>query len=221
MTTGEKIKLALEESNIRQNELAKKMNISESSISQWINNITVPRMPKLQKLAMILCKNTSDLMGDEYNVNNTTNCGGAPNTTSDYITFPVVGEIAAGYNTPPLEDWEGEKIDVPTSYLNGRDASEYFVLVVKGNSMYPHYQEGDKVLILRQNIPDYSGQVAAVIYDNEFATLKKIEYPPNKEWVKLVPVNPNFEEQKIEKNDLENFIIMGVPKLLIRDIDKA
>ena len=39
--------------------------------------------------------------------------------------------------------------------------------------MYPQYQDGDKVLILRQSTVNYSGDVGAVIYDDEISTLKK------------------------------------------------
>ena len=56
--------------------------------------------------------------------------------------------------------------------------------------MYPHYHDGDKVLILKQDCINESGDIAAVIYDGEYATLKKVEY--KKDAVRLLPLNPDF-----------------------------
>ena len=84
--------------------------------------------------------------------------------------------------------------------------------------MYPTYQNGDKVLILKQNCVSRSGAVGAVFYKDEFATLKKIEYGEN--YVNLLPINPNVPQTKIRGEDLDHFSIFGIPKLLIREIDE-
>jgi len=75
------------------------------------------------------------------------------------------------------------------------------------------------VLILRQNSLDYSGQIGAVIYD-DCATLKKVEYKKGENWLKLIPVNPAHPPKRIENEELERCIVLGVPKLLIREIDE-
>lgn len=143
----------------------------------------------------------------------------SPAITEDYTTFPVIGEIAAGYDHIAAENWEGEKIDIPNSYLGGRKPAEFFVLLVKGDSMYPMYQEGDKVLILKQTTLNYSGQIGAIIYNEEdCATLKKIEYANGEDWLKLVPINPNCPPITIEDNALEHCRVLGIPRLVIREI---
>ena len=96
-----------------------------------------------------------------------------PNITEDYTTFPVIGDIAKGYNHIAIESWDGDKVDIPNSYLKGHIPKDFFVLCIKGDSMYPQYQDGDKVLILRQSTVNYSGDVGAVIYNDEISTLKK------------------------------------------------
>lgn len=143
----------------------------------------------------------------------------SPSTTEDYTTFPVIGEIAAGYDHIAAENWDGDKIDIPNSYLKGRKPADFFVLLVKGDSMYPTYQDGDKVLILKQTTLNYSGQIGAIIYNAEdCATLKKIEYASGEDWLKLVPINPNCPPITIENNDLEHCRVLGIPKLVIREI---
>ena len=141
-----------------------------------------------------------------------------PNVTEDYVTFPVIGEIAAGYDYTASEDWSGDTVDIPVSFLHGRDRSEFFVLSVHGDSMYPLYMDGDKVLILKQTTLNRSGEVGAVIYEGDLATLKKVEYVKGEDWMKLIPINPQYAPKTIEGADLELCRVLGIPKLLIREI---
>ena len=142
-----------------------------------------------------------------------------PNITESYTTFPVIGEVAAGYECIAVEDWEGECIDIPDKYLSGHNRSDFFVLKVKGDSMYPQYQHGDKVLVLKQSTMDYSGQIGVVIYGDDLGTLKRVEYSQGEDWMKLVPVNPNHPTVRIENEDLEHCRVLGIPRLLIREIN--
>ena len=141
-----------------------------------------------------------------------------PNATSDFVTFPVIGEIAAGYDSVAIEDWSGETVDIPVSYFKGRAQSDFFVLEVKGDSMWPEYQEGDRVLILKQDTLEYSGQVGAILYDDTNSTLKKVEFAQGQDWLKLVPINPVFKPQRIEGEALEHCKVIGIPRVIIRDV---
>ncbi len=141
-----------------------------------------------------------------------------PEITTDTVTFPVIGEIAAGYDSIAIEDWSGDTVEIPTSYLKGRKKEDFFVLSVHGDSMYPLYMNGDKVLILKQSTLNYSGDIGAILYDGEYATLKKVEYVNGEDWLKLIPINPEYQPKKIEGPDLEQCQVIGIPKLLIREI---
>lgn len=141
-----------------------------------------------------------------------------PIITSETVVFPVVGSIAAGYDEIAVENWSGETVEIPLAYLKGRKKEEFFVLSVKGDSMYPLYMDGDKVLILRQSTLNYSGEIGAVLYEGENATLKKVEYVYGEDWMRLVPINPEFKPKLIENSDLEQCRVLGIPRLLIREI---
>lgn len=178
------------------NKLAKGMNISINSLFSAVDDL--------------------DILLDEQQANIRLP---APNITNNYITFPVIGEVAAGYDYPALEDWEGETVDIPDEYLKGRARDEFFVLRVKGDSMYPAYQEGDKVLVLKQSTLNYSGQIGVILYDDELASLKKVEFKMGEDWLKMVPINPMHQEIKVEGERLEHCRILGIPRLLIREIE--
>ena len=144
----------------------------------------------------------------------------APEVTEDTVIFPVIGEIAAGYDYPAYEDWSGETVEIPKSYLHGRSRDDFFVLSVKGDSMYPQYMDGDKVLILKQSTMNRSGEIGAIIYDGDMATLKKIEYVDGEDWVKLIPINPEYTPKTIRNEDLEQCHVLGIPRLLVREIEQ-
>lgn len=142
----------------------------------------------------------------------------SPTIATSTVTFPVLGEIAAGYDKIAIEDWTGETIEIPESALCGHDRDEFFVLRVSGDSMYPHYQDGDYVLVLKQSTMDYSGEVGAILYDDECVSLKKIEYVEGEDWLRLVPINPNHPPKRIEGEALEHCRIIGIPRLLFRKL---
>lgn len=219
---GKRIRERRKELDLTLEQLATALGYNKSTLQRYeAGKIDKIKLPTLQTIAQVLRvdPNWLALKTDEKSENYYIGSRfPSPSTTDDFVTFPVIGEIAAGYDSIVMEEWTGEKIDIPTSYLKGREISEYFVLGVKGDSMYPEYHNGDKVLILKQTTLDYSGQVGAVLYNGENATLKKVEYKEGENWMRLVPINPSVAPQLIEGTDLENCKILGIPRLLVRDI---
>lgn len=206
------LKRLRKERGLTQKDLAVALGIAKSTISMYENN---NREPDFE---------TEELIADYFNVDINTLRGKQntsklknPTITDDIVTFPVVGDIAAGFDQIAVEDWSGETVDIPLSYLRGRKKSEFFVLNVKGDSMYPLYHEGDKVLILKQSTLNRSGDIGAVMYDGECATLKKVEYVMGEDWMRLIPLNPNYKPVEIKGVDLENCRVLGIPFVLIRE----
>ena len=143
----------------------------------------------------------------------------APKLTDNFVTFQIIGEVAAHYGSFGNEDWTNGKIDIPESWLHGRSMSDYFVLRVSGDSMYPTYQDGDLVLVLKQSTMDHSGQIGVVIYDDDKATLKRIEYVMGENWMRLIPINTQYPPVTIRDERLEHCRVLGIPKKLIRNIE--
>ena len=216
---GDKIKYLRKKMGYTQEDLAKilrkkyGLRTDRVMISKWETGYQAPQMHTITCLADCFSVSVDYLNGSEAKLKQ-------PNTTSDTVLFPVIGEIAAGYDNIALEDWSGETVEIPFSYLKGRKREDYFVLSVKGNSMYPKYINGDKVLILKQSTLNRSGDIGAIMYDDELATLKKVEYVMGEDWLRLVPINPEYEPKTIQGENLEHCRIIGIPKLLIREIDE-
>jgi transcriptional regulator, XRE family len=216
----DRLKEKREEKNISLSQLSKLTGIPKSNLQRYETGATkkIP-MDVIANIEKALCLNTGYLMGWEDKTTNIEDRFPSPGITENFTTFPVIGDIAAGYDHIAIENWDGERIDVPNSYLKGHPYTDFFVLCVVGDSMFPTYQDGDKVLILKQSTMDYSGQIGAILYDDdECATLKKIEYRDGENWVRLVPINPNCPPITIENEELEQCRVLGVPRLLIREI---
>lgn len=213
---AERLNEALERRNMTAAELARALNVADATISNYKKGIYAPKQRRTEEISKILNVSIPWLMGADVPMKPLNLV--SPNVTEDVVTFPVIGSIAAGYNEIAVEDWGGETIDVPRSYLRGRDKSDFFVLQVHGDSMYPIYHTDDKVLILRQTYIEHSGDVGAVIYDGECATLKRIDIFDD--MVRLSPLNPSYPPKELTGTDLEHYRILGIPYLLVREIIK-
>lgn len=207
-----RFKQIIDESGLSFTELEKKSQISKSSLQRYASG-TTKKIPidAITAVCNALNKSAAWVMGwDNDSLS-------APTISDDNVEFAVIGDVAAGFDKVAIEDWTGDKILIPSSYLKGRKRDDFFVLRVKGDSMYPEYRDGDKLLILKQNAVDYSGQIAVAIYDDELGTIKKIEY--KKDSIHLVPINPQYQPEIIKGTDIEKVHILGIPKLLIREIE--
>lgn len=212
METGKYIKMLRTQRGLSQEDLGRLVGVQRAAVQKWesgatqnLKRTTIKRLADFFEVSPVMFIDSNNLP--------------QPEIAEEYVEFPVIGEVAAGYESIAVEDWTGDKVKIPTDYLIGHDKDDFFVLRVKGDSMYPQYHEGDKVLVLKQSTLNYSGQIGVAVYGDENATLKKIEYAQGEDWLKLVPINPNHPTVRIENESLEHCRVLGIPKLLIREIN--
>lgn len=208
MTVGQRLVYYRDRAGLKQIELAEKVGITKQLLWKYetdrvtnipINNIaTIADVLHVDPAVLVGWREESD---DSYK----------------FISFPVIGEVAAGYEHFAEEDTFGS-IEIPEDWLNGRKQSDYFVLRVAGDSMFPTYQDGDLVLILRQSTFNYSGQIGVVVYDDNLGTLKKVEYVYGEDWMRLVPINPAYPPVTITNERLEHCRVLGIAKMVIREV---
>lgn len=208
--------------SLKQKDIAIAVDIPAPDIHKYFAKKikTLPDAYRIYVLANYFDVSQAWLMGLDVPKYNIDSDAKQTQDSSEYVVFPVMGEIAAGYEKVAIEDWDGETIPIHISNLKGRPKDNFLVLEVKGNSMFPEFQNGDKVLIQKQDSLDYSGQVGAIMYNDDCATLKKIEYKEGEDWIRLVPINPTFETERIDGHSLEHCKIIGVPKMLIREYEQ-
>ena len=210
MTTGEIIKSLRIKKGLSQEELGKMVGVQRAAINKYEKGLVVNlKRATIAKLASALDVTPTELMGWEDI---------EPVETADTVVpIRFLGSIAAGYGR--LANEEYEYLRVPEEWLCGRPASDYFAMRVTGSSMYPMYCDGDEILCLACNDMGRSGRVGVIIYGDNEATLKKIEYEAGKDWVDLVPINPEYETRRIWGVDLEQCRVIGRAIRLIRNIE--
>ena len=133
------------------------------------------------------------------------------------IVFEEIGTVCAGYDGMIDEIPTGRKIEIPASMIGSGNKDDFFILRVKGNSMYPRLLEGDTILCKRCSSVD-SGSLAVVLYNGDEATVKKVNYVQGEDWLELIPFNPEYPTKRIEGVDLEQCRVLGLVVKLIRDL---
>ena len=130
---------------------------------------------------------------------------------ASYACVPVVGEIACG---TPIYAEENilEYVQLPESLFGSGD---FFLLRTRGDSMIEAgIDDGDLVLVRKQETADYNQIVVALIEDS--ATLKR--FRPQKDGsVVLHPENVFMNDIVIGAAYTEKLRIQGVVKKIIKD----
>jgi repressor LexA len=108
-------------------------------------------------------------------------------SSSESVSLPLYGKIAAGQPIEALRDY-GNTLDVPGSMLSG---GEHYALEVSGDSMIDAgIFDGDTVIIQRTDRAETGTVVVALVDENE-VTLKRLRRRGNS--VALEPANPAYE----------------------------
>lgn len=199
-------------------QIADRMNVSEATVQRWESgNIKALRYDKVARLAEVLNVHPTALMGwkDESSSGLP-----SPHITEDTVTFPIITSVAAHYDSMSFNEGgvEGDNVEIPQMYLHGRPATDYCVMRVKGDSMYPDYRDGDLVLVLLQTTLDRPRDIGVIAYGDDEMTIKRIDYVPGEDWLEMIPINPHYPPKRIEDAELERCRVIGIPKLLIREL---
>lgn len=115
--------------------------------------------------------------------------------------FPLLGDIACGV---PITASEEKELYVEA----GADIRADFCLRAKGDSMIgARICDGDIVFIRKQDAVD-NGEIAAIIIDDE-ATLKRVNYFPDKNLLILKAENSKYADLVYTGEQLDHIAILG------------
>lgn len=195
---GENIKYFRKLKGYSQEQLARKLGITQGSVSLWEKGKNGPDTKTAVKLAQIFGISIDQLFADE------------PRRELDAIritrnAIPVIGEIACGQPITAEQNIEGYA-DLP----DGVHAD--FALRCKGDSMEPTFMHGDLVLI--RQTPDFQpGQIVAVGIEGE-ATLKHVYRQGDQ--IICVSENPAYAPQTFPARDVTIYgLAVGYTRLFV------
>ena len=186
--------------NLTLEQVANEVGVGKSTVRKWETGmIANMRRDKIASLAKALHTTPAYLMGwidephREITVDNLFRI--------ETKKFPLLGNIACG---EPI--MANEEVDL---YVEaGANIQADFCLKAKGDSMIgARIYDGDIVFIRKQEMVN-NGEIAAVIIDDE-ATLKRVNYYPEKNLLILKAENSNYEDLVYTGEQLDHIIILG------------
>lgn len=167
-------------------ELARKVDMSKSTVSQYFNGKLQFPLNRAHDFARVLGVTTDDLLGLDLS---------KVNPVNRLTKIPLLGTIACGDPILADENISGY-LSEPTDLL---PSGKLFYLRAKGQSMEPTIKDGSLVLIRQQ--PDVEdGEIAAILFmDDDEATLKRIKragptvilMPDNREYEPIIASDNN------------------------------
>lgn len=182
------------------------VGVDKSTVMRWERGDTWKiNMPTLQFLADHFHVPLSWLLGESSTVSLADGGSWTDGNTMQQrsVLLPIMGAVRAGIGGAVQEEVIGYEAVDPTTLQTGE---EYFWLRVAGDSMTPSINDGDLVLVRRQDAVE-SGQYAVVLINNEEGLVKRIALGPD--WIELQSVNPYYPPRRFEGNDAASVLILG------------
>lgn len=193
-----RIKQVRQMRELRQQDLAKRLGVTQSTLSHWENGVYEPDISAIHKMCIILDVSADYLLGR----------AAVSETPSEPVTIPILGSVPAGIPLEAIEDvlgWE----EIPASMCNG--GQEYFALQIKGASMEPRMRDGDVVIVRKQDSAE-TGDTVVVLVNGNSATVKKIKYGPD--GISLIPSNPAYDVQFYSAADVERLPVRVIGRVV-------
>lgn len=180
-------------------EIGREIGVSKQALSRYELNERQPKQPVIEALARYFNVSPLWLMG--YAVEK-------QNEVKQPKMVPLLGTIAAGAPMMVCENIE--------RYVYDYSGKANFALKVKGDSMInARIFNGDTVLIRKQDDVE-SGDIAAVLYNGDEVTLKRVIKKEN--CIILHSENPTMPDRVITPGDYTELKILGKTIQVIFDI---
>ena len=187
VTFSNRLNTAMRIRNIKATELSAKTGIAKSSLSEYINGKYEAKQDGVYLLAKALDVNEAWLMGLDVPMERRKEESNVFPITDVPKKVPVVGKISAGMPILAIENIEGYEF-APSSQI--KEGYTYFYLKVLGDSMTLKFNEGDIVLVQKQDFLE-NDQIGVILVNGDDATVKK--YKSENGLVILEPMSTNPE----------------------------
>ncbi|HJB78430.1 MAG TPA: LexA family transcriptional regulator [Candidatus Nosocomiicoccus stercorigallinarum] len=181
----------MKQSNMSRKDLSEKLKVGYTTVTDWVNAVTYPRIDKIEMLSNLWGIEKSDLIEDNSNINE--------NNILPTNSIPVVSKISAG---DPVN--AEENIESYIAILNAKENT--FGLIVNGDSMDKEFKDGDIVIVEKDAIVE-NGQIGVVHINGYNATVKRIKY--NDDDIILIPESNNNEHVPKIFNRNDHIHIVG------------
>ena len=196
MTAAERIAQRRRELGLSYQDLANRTGLSKSTLQRYeTGSIGSIPLDKLDILAQGL-ETTALYILDKEDSN-------AEIVRSGIYEIPVFDSVSAGFGA-----YADSSIvrRIPTFIEHEADSGDFLWINVRGDSMSPKIDDGDRILVRRLDSVE-SGSVAVVMIGDE-AFVKKIKY--GRGWVELHSFNPYYPVRRFEGREANEVHVVGL-----------
>ena len=181
--------------------IAKYLNVTVQTISNYENEKRDMTPDTIIKLAEYFHVTTDYLLGKSVSRNE--NESNVFPIADSPISVPVLGRIAAGLPLLATENIEGYEL-APSSMI--KEGFDYFYLRVNGDSMNFKFNDGDIVLVQKQDDLE-NDEIGVILVDGQDATVKKYKYENGFVILSPMSTNPTHVVQIYNPKDISIKII--------------
>ena len=206
------------EKGFSQEQLAKVLHVSKSTVAMWETGQRLPSVEKYEEIAdyfnvdmdflygrtSIKRKTLFDESGSEYvNSKLVTNIS----RKNQGVIINVLGRVAAGI---PIEAVE-EIIDTEEISAEMARTGEFFGLKIHGDSMEPRMCEGDVVIVRKQDDAE-SGEIVIATVNGSDATCKRLR--KYRDGIELISNNPAYSPMFYSNEEIEEKPVRIIGKVV-------
>ena len=182
--------------NKTQQDLADYLGASKSTVSMWVNGKRTPLMATIDQICKYFNCTREDLLRD--------------NRESYYkhsISIPVYARVAAGIPLEAVEDII-DREEIPERW---EQAGTYFGVRVKGDSMAPRIENGDVVIVRKQEDADDGDIVIALVNGNDAVCKRLRKYADS---IALVSNNAAYSPMYFTLADTQDIPVRIIGKVV-------
>lgn len=122
---------------------------------------------------------------------------------SKIYQIPIYESVSAGFGAYA----DDCVIDfLPMVIENPYDVPDTIAIKVSGDSMYPKIEDGDLIVVRKQESVD-SGDVAVMLLDGEEGLVKKVIY--GNTWIELHSFNPEYKTRRFDDEEVLRLRVVG------------
>lgn len=200
MDTLNKIIKLLDERNLDQKDLTSYLGLEKSTFSAWKSGKSKSYRKYIDKIAAFFKVSADSL----YNCDKSELSNISYAYPQDKIyKIPVFASVSAGFGTYA----EDNIIDfIPLVIDNPYDVEDTIAIRVKGDSMYPKIEDGDLIVVRRQESVD-SGDVAVMLLDGDEGLVKRVIY--GETWIELHSFNPEYKTRRFDNEEVLRLRVVG------------
>ena len=181
--TAKRLRSLREAKKMSQNDVAKILGISRTAYVKYETGESRP-IRKLNELSTLFNVSTDYILGNEDKAIIKSGRG---------VRIPVLGRVVAGIPIEAVEEILDYEEITPELAATG----EFFALQVRGDSMLPKLEEGDVVIVKKQEDVE-TGDIAIVLVNGDEATIKQIKKVDG--GIMLYGFNPDVYEPHFYSN---------------------